>query len=670
MNTATAINDADDLLNLQSVTKAYRLETKQFLAVKDIDLDIKPGEFVCLLGPSGCGKSTLLRIIAGLNAATSGTVSYHGQPLKGVNPYTTIVFQTFALYPWLTVQENVEIALKARGVAAAARTERALKLIDTVGLDGFESAYPRELSGGMRQKVGFARAMAVEPELLCLDEPFSALDVLSAEALRGELMELWLKKKIPTKAILMVTHNIEEAVLMADRIVIMGKDPGHIISEIPVTLHHPRQRKDTPFQSLVDKVYAAVAGQSKPKDEALGTQPGQPGATRALPNSQLAALAGLLEKLVEEGGRVDLYRISGALVLELDDLLPIVETGDLLGFITLQEGDLLLTPLGRAYANATILARKAIIAGRVLRLPVIAWIYETIRHDDNRRVARDYFRDRLQADFGDKTEEQLDIAINWGRHAELFAYDHDTGELYLESHDGKMAEGSIVLTELYEAWPVLSIKERVEGFELLQQDHAEDFFLQLSAPDKAQLVLALRPAERKLWMRLLASDEAMNVIQEAPKEQREGLLSLLDDKTRREVKGLLDYAEEQARGLMHQRYARLRPDMTVDEAISFLRRDARDRAQDIYYAYVTDSEERLLGIVTFRDLLITPGDRTVADVMRTDVITAAEDVDLEGLRQLFARYNLQMIPVLDSQKRIMRVVTKGDLTSQNIEGMR
>jgi len=670
MNTATAINDADDLLNLQSVTKAYRLETKQFLAVKDIDLDIKPGEFVCLLGPSGCGKSTLLRIIAGLNAATSGTVSYHGQPLKGVNPYTTIVFQTFALYPWLTVQENVEIALKARGVAAAARTERALKLIDTVGLDGFESAYPRELSGGMRQKVGFARAMAVEPELLCLDEPFSALDVLSAEALRGELMELWLKKKIPTKAILMVTHNIEEAVLMADRIVIMGKDPGHIISEIPVTLHHPRQRKDTAFQSLVDKVYAAVAGQSKPKDEALGTQPGQPGATRALPNSQLAALAGLLEKLVEEGGRVDLYRISGALVLELDDLLPIVETGDLLGFITLQEGDLLLTPLGRAYANATILARKAIIAGRVLRLPVIAWIYETIRHDDNRRVARDYFRDRLQADFGDKTEEQLDIAINWGRHAELFAYDHDTGELYLESHDGKMTEESIVLTELYEAWPVLSIKERVEGFELLQQDHAEDFFLQLSAPDKAQLVLALRPAERKLWMRLLASDEAMNVIQEAPKEQREGLLSLLDDKTRREVKGLLDYAEEQARGLMHQRYARLRPDMTVDEAISFLRRDARDRAQDIYYAYVTDSEERLLGIVTFRDLLITPGDRTVADVMRTDVITAAEDVDLEGLRQLFVRYNLQMIPVLDSQKRIMRVVTKGDLTSQNIEGMR
>ncbi|TMB72999.1 MAG: ATP-binding cassette domain-containing protein [Deltaproteobacteria bacterium] len=655
---ATAVNDADSLLDLQSVTKAYRLETRQFLAVKEISLQIKAGEFVCLLGPSGCGKSTLLRIIAGLNAVTSGVVSYHGQPLKGVNPYTTIVFQTFALYPWLTVQENVEIALKARGVAPAERVERALKLIDIVGLDGFESAYPRELSGGMRQKVGFARAMAVEPELLCLDEPFSALDVLSAEALRGELMELWLNKKIPTKAILMVTHNIEEAVFMADRIVIMGKDPGHIVTEIAVTLRHPRQRKDTAFQSLVDKVYAAVAGQSKPKEEALGTQPGQPGVTRPLPNSQLNAVAGLLEKLVDEGGRVDLYRMGGDLVLELDDLLPIVEAGDLLGFIRVHEGDLLLTPLGRAYADATILARKAIIAGRVLRLPVIGWIYEMLQRDDNGRVARDYFHDKLQADFGDEAEEQLDIAISWGRQAELFAYDADTRELYLESYEGNIAEKSLALAELYEAWPVLSRRDRVEGFKLLQRDDAEDFFLHLSAQDKSQLTLALAPGERKVWMRLLAPEEAVDVIQQAPGEEREGLLSLLDDKTRREVKGLLDYAEEHARDLINPRYARLRPYMTVDEAVSFLRRDARDRAQTIYYAYVTDAEERLLGTVTFRDLLITPGDKTVQEVMRTDVITAPEHLNQEALSELFARYNLQMIPVVDSEKRIKGVVSK------------
>jgi NitT/TauT family transport system ATP-binding protein len=432
MNAFAAVNQAEKLLDLQQVTKAYGRDSKQFVAVQDVSLSLKAGEFVCLLGPAGCGKSTLLRIITGLNMASAGMVLYRGQPLKGVNPYATIVFQTFALYPWLTVQENVEVALKARGVPPRERTERALKLIDVVGLDGFESAYPRELSGGMRQKVGFARAMAVEPELLCLDEPFSALDVLSAEALRGELMELWLNRAIPTKAILMVTHNIEEAVLMADRIVVMGKNPGHLVTELAVTLRHPRHRKDIAFQGIVDKVYAAVAGQTKPEPEALGTAPGQPGATQPLPYARLNALAGLLEKLAEEGGRVDLYRMGSELVLELDDLLPIVEAADLLSFLTVQEGDLILTPLGQAYAEASILARKEIIAGRILRLPIIAWIYETLQRDDDQRVAWEYFYDQLQADFGDFTEQQLDLAISWGRYAELFAYDDDTGELYLE----------------------------------------------------------------------------------------------------------------------------------------------------------------------------------------------------------------------------------------------
>ncbi len=661
MNSLAASDHVGHLLDLENVTKAYRLKTKDFLAVRDINLCIAPGEFVCLLGPSGCGKSTLLRIIAGLNSATSGRVSYLGRPLEGVNPYTTIVFQTFALYPWLTVQANVEIALKARGVAAEARRIRALELLDIVGLDGFESAYPRELSGGMRQKVGFARAMAVEPELLCLDEPFSALDVLSAEALRGELMELWLNRTIPTKAILMVTHNIEEAVLMADRIVIMGKEPGHIVNEIAIKLHHPRHRKDTAFQNLADKVYAAVAGQFKPDGAALGTQPGQAGPTRRLPNAALTKLAGLVEKLAEAGGRVDLFRMGGDLVLELDDLLPIVEAGDLLGLIAVHDGDLSLTYLGQAYADARILARKEIIAGRVLRLPVIAWIYETLQRDDNRRVAWEYFHDKLQTDFGDLTEEQLDVAISWGRHAELFAYDDVTGELYLESKEGKIAEKSFALTELYEAWPVLSIQERVEGFELLQQDHAEDFFRHLSARDKAQLTIALPPGERKLWLRLLAPDEALHLIQETPAEEREGLLSHLDDKTRREVQGLLAYADEQVGGQVNARYARLRPHMSVDEAVSFLRRDARDRAQTIYYAYVTDSEERLFGVVSFRDLLTAPGDKTVQDVMRTDLITASEHLDRQALGALFSRYNLQMIPVVDSEKRIKRVVTKSDI---------
>jgi len=425
--TTRPVMEATDLVRLRRVSKIYGDDAKRFVAVEDVDLDIRVGEFVCLLGPSGCGKSTLLRIITGLSSPSLGTVLYRGQPLLGVNPHATIVFQTFALYPWLTVLENVAIALKARGVPADARREKALHLIDTVGLDGFESAYPRELSGGMRQKVGFARAMAVEPELLCLDEPFSALDVLSAEALRGELMELWLNKVIPTRAILMVTHNIEEAVQMADRVVVMGKTPGRILTVIPVTLRHPRHRKDTAFQGIVDAVYAAVAGRTRPEAETL-TQ-----ATRKLPRARLNAIAGLTEKLALEGGRADFPRVAADLGMDLDDLLPVVEAGELLGFVTVQEADLLLTQLGRAYAEANILARKEMVAGRILRLPMIRWIYETLQQDDDHRVDKDYYLDRMRPDLGDLAEEQLEIAISWGRLAELFSFDSDTDELYLES---------------------------------------------------------------------------------------------------------------------------------------------------------------------------------------------------------------------------------------------
>ncbi|HEX4824232.1 MAG TPA: nitrate/sulfonate/bicarbonate ABC transporter ATP-binding protein [Candidatus Polarisedimenticolaceae bacterium] len=414
------------LLNVDRVTKTYGRPPKLFVAVSGVSLEVDAGQFVCLLGPSGCGKSSLLRVITGLSPATEGQVRYRGVPVEGVNPHATIVFQTFALYPWLTVQENVEVALRARGIPRPEREERARKLIDMVGLDGFEAAYPRELSGGMRQKVGFARAMAVEPELLCLDEPFSALDVLSAEALRGELLELWSSHAIPTKAILMVTHNIEEAVLMADRIVVMGKDPGRVVVEIPVTLRHPRRRKDTAFQAIVDTVYAAVAGKTRPEGEVRQ-------AGRRLPKARPNALAGLVEKLAAEGGRADLYRLAAELTLEIDDVLPVVELGELLGMLTVAEGDLSLAPLGSAYAEASILARKELIAGRVLRIPVVNKIYEALQQDDNQRIDRGYFLDRFKDEYGEHADEELENVINWGRYAELFSYDPASGELFLES---------------------------------------------------------------------------------------------------------------------------------------------------------------------------------------------------------------------------------------------
>jgi NitT/TauT family transport system ATP-binding protein len=421
------------LLEVRNVSRYYGKGTRRFMAVQNVNLKIFPGEFVCLLGPTGCGKSTLLRMITGLNLTSEGQILYRGQPLQGVNPHATIVFQTFALYPWLTVQENVEVALKARGMPETQRREKALLLLDKVGLDGFESAYPRELSGGMRQKCGVARAMAVEPELLCLDEPFSALDVLSAESLRGELMELWLSKSIPTKAVLMVTHNIEEAIFMTDRVIVMDKDPGRVVAEIKLTLPHPRHRKDAAFQAFADKVYAAVAGRTEPEPVALGTAPGLPGRTTSLPDVNISSLAGLLEKVnEEEGDRSDLYRLTEELGLELDDMLPVVEAAELLGFASVSQGDIVLTPLGQAFADASILARKEIMAGRALRLPTIRWIYETLQQDDDQRMPEEYFLEQLQADFGEYAGKQMDTAIDWGRYAELFAFDDNSDELYLE----------------------------------------------------------------------------------------------------------------------------------------------------------------------------------------------------------------------------------------------
>ncbi|MGB9593983.1 MAG: nitrate/sulfonate/bicarbonate ABC transporter ATP-binding protein, partial [Anaerolineae bacterium] len=407
------------LLELQHISQSYGTGSRQFVAVEDVNLTLREGEFVALLGPSGCGKSTLLRIITGLQRPTGGVVLYRGQPLRGVNPNAAIVFQTFALFPWLTVLGNVEVALKARGVPTPIRTTRAVDLLDRVGLDGFETAYPRELSGGMRQKVGFARAMAVEPELLCLDEPFSALDVLSAEALRGELLELWTSGSIPTRAILMVTHNIEEAVFMADRIVVMDKDPGRVVAEVAVPLSHPRQRKSPDFLKVVDEVYSILAGQTEPEHVELGSAPGEPGHTRALPHVTVNQLAGLLEHLAEApGDRADLYRLSEDLKVDSDYLLRLAETAELLGFATIAKGDIMLTPLGETFAEAGILARKEIFRTRIRRLPLFKWLLNMLRAASGQRLQSEIVKTALELEFPpDEAARQLETAINWGRYA-------------------------------------------------------------------------------------------------------------------------------------------------------------------------------------------------------------------------------------------------------------
>lgn len=422
------------LVTLNSITQAYGKDENKFYAVENVNLEINPGEFVALLGPSGCGKSTLLRIMTGLQQPSRGVVLYKNKELQGVNPHSTIVFQTFALFPWLTVLQNVELALQTKGVPASIRVSRAIDAIDRVGLNGFETAYPRELSGGMRQKVGFARAIVNEPELLCLDEPFSALDVLSAESLRSELLELWTEGKIPTKAILMVTHNIEEAIYMASRVVVMDKNPGRIIADLPITLPYPRDRKSVEFQTIVDKVYSLLAGQTLPDHLELGSAPGEPGYTRKLPNVAIANLNGLLEFIYEsDKEKFDIYMLADELGLDSDQLLHVTEFAEILGFVKIDSGDISITPLGETYTEASITARKEIFASRVKRIPLLKWLLSLLNASAHKQLDRSVVQTALELEFpSEVAEEQIDIIMTWGRYAELIVYDDNEELIYLE----------------------------------------------------------------------------------------------------------------------------------------------------------------------------------------------------------------------------------------------
>jgi NitT/TauT family transport system ATP-binding protein len=437
------------LVELAQITQVYGANRHRVVALQDVNVSIQEGEFVALLGPSGCGKSTLLRIITGLQRPTEGRLLYRGEPVSGINPHTTIVFQTFALFPWLTVQQNVEVALRARGMPPDVCAERAERFLDQVGLDGFETAFPRELSGGMRQKVGFARALAVEPELLCLDEPFSALDVLSADALRGELLELWTSGAMPTKAILLVTHNIEEAVWLADRIVVMEKEPGRVVTELPVHLPHPRRRKSPAFLHVVDQVYALLAGQTQPEHIEMGTAPGEAGRTRALPHTTINELTGLLEHLHEAPQhRTDIYQLAQDLTVELNTLLPLTEAAELLGFATIAQGDITLTSLGETFAEASIQARKDIFATRMRRLPLFQWLLSMLHAAETHQLEKDVLITALELDFPpEEATRQVDVAINWGRYAELLAYNDTSASLALDV--GVLSESTSQQTPLH-----------------------------------------------------------------------------------------------------------------------------------------------------------------------------------------------------------------------------
>jgi NitT/TauT family transport system ATP-binding protein len=435
---STANTEPVPIIEARQLEKFYpQPDGSRIQVIAATDLAVYPGQIIALLGASGCGKSTLLRMLTGLSPASAGSVFWHGQPVQGESPNVSIVFQSFALFPWLTVLENVEAPLEARGMPPIERHKRALRIIDSVGLDGFETAYPKELSGGMKQRVGVARALVVEPEVLFMDEPFSALDVLTAETLRGELLELWLGHKIPTRAIFIVTHNIEEAVVLADRIIVLGRNPAHIHADFTVDLPHPRDRKAAKFIELVDSIYRVLT-RPEHKDETSPPRTYGAGVTVRpkvimLPHTRPGGMTGLLEILTDHGGRADLHRLADELSLEVDALLPTVDTAVLLGLLRVEEGEAVITPEGQIFAQADIQGRKAIFRkAAIANVPLLRQMEQALKSKSDRTLNDEFFRDLLDEHFSeDEARRQLETAIQWGRYAEIFDYDAATGKLTL-----------------------------------------------------------------------------------------------------------------------------------------------------------------------------------------------------------------------------------------------
>jgi len=422
-----------NLVELKGVAKAFRSADGAPRTILDgVDFHLADGEIVAMLGKSGSGKSTLLRIVAGLVPADGGEVTYRGRRIDGPLSGVAMVFQSFALFPWLTVQQNVELGLEAQGVAPAARRERAGAMLDLIGLSGFGSALPRELSGGMRQRVGIARALVTHPDVLLMDEAFSALDVLTGETLRGDILDLWDGRRIPTRGILVVSHNIEEAVMMADRIVIMASDPGRVRHEIRIDLPRPRNADSPAVRALVDEVYGLMT--MRPAAPVAGTARPAPVDYR-LPDAGVGRIESVLDLLAGApfDGRADLPQLSQDSELPDEELFPAYEALGLLGLAQVERGDIALTPVGRRYAQAGQAQRQALFGRQLLKqVPLAARIHRQLEEEASGTLPEEPFLELLEETLeADQAKRMLEVAIEWGRYGELYEYDFHTGRMKL-----------------------------------------------------------------------------------------------------------------------------------------------------------------------------------------------------------------------------------------------
>jgi len=428
---ATVPAAVEPIIVARGIEKSFRsADGSEVQVIAPTDLAIEPGVIVALLGPSGSGKSTLLRMLSGLSEPSGGEVLWHGERASTCAPNVAIVFQSFALFPWLTVLENVEVPLAARGLEHAARHRRALQTLHSVGLKGFETAYPKELSGGMKQRVGFARALAVEPEVLFMDEPFSALDVLTAENLRGELLELWMGKRIPTRSIFLVTHNIEEAVLLADRVIVIGRNPARLRADFRLPMPQPRDRKSADFLLYVDYIYKLM---TQPELTAAPPTTGAKPAYQMLPHARRGAIAGFLEMLNDRPGSQDLYRLAEELQMDVNDLLPIVEAAALLDFAKSDRGDVEITPAGKAFAEADIDTRKRLFRQAALaHVTLLKQMESALAAKSDHTLPLEFFRDMLEDHFPEaEVQRQIETALNWGRYGDVFTFDSSDDRVLL-----------------------------------------------------------------------------------------------------------------------------------------------------------------------------------------------------------------------------------------------
>jgi NitT/TauT family transport system ATP-binding protein len=428
------------LLDIHDLRQSFpRADGGEHLVLDGVELQLVQGQIVGLLGRTGSGKSTLLRLIAGLAQPSAGTITYLGEPVVAPAAGIAMVFQSFALFPWLTVLENVQLGLEALALPEPEIRRRALAAIDLIGLDGYESAYPRELSGGMRQRVGFARALVVHPNILLMDEPFSALDVLTAETLRTDFLDLWGEGKLPIKGVILVTHNIEEAVLMCDRILLFSTNPGHIIREISVDLRQPRNRLDPQFRDLVEKIYVAMTArtQAPPAGGAVAERVTGITINTILPRVSANLLSGLIETLAAPpyGGKADLPVIADELHMEADELFAVADALQMLRLAESEGGDIKLTDAGKQFAEAEMDDRKKIFQRQLLTyVPLAAHIRRVLQERANHVAPKSRFFDELEDHMTTEDAEQtLRSVIAWGRYAEAFAYDDDSGTFSLEN---------------------------------------------------------------------------------------------------------------------------------------------------------------------------------------------------------------------------------------------